>query len=212
MNEKIKKLPTYTIEEEKANALIHAFGAVFALATLIIFIFKNAHYSFLLYAIFNFVMYFTSALYHSRPFGSVERYIVRKIDHCDIFACIAFTYFPICMTGIPELGFANFLMVLEFALAAIGVLLNAFWIESKVVKVLSSVIYLLIGWAVVLVLPLGISLRMDTLIMLLLGGIIYTIGAVLYFIGSKKKWFHTVFHVFIFLASILQFFGILLLL
>lgn len=212
MDEKIKKLPSYTAEEEKVNSITHIVGAVFALITLIFFIINNAHYSFYLYAIFNFVMYFTSAFYHSRPFGSFSRYIVRKIDHCDIFACIAFTYFPICLNGIPELGFANFLMIFEFALAAIGVIINWFWVDSKAVKVLSNIIYLLIGWAIMLVVPFNIGLNPMTLYLLLAGGIVYTIGAVLYFIGSKKKWFHTVFHIFIFIASILQFFGILMLL
>lgn len=211
MDEKIKKLPTYTLEEEKVNAIVHLIGAVFALCTLFIFIGMNTHFSFWLYAIFNFVMYFTSAFYHSRPIGSVSRYYVRKIDHCDIFACIAFTYFPICMQGIPELGFAQFLLIFEFSLAAFGIILNWFWLDNKFVKGLSSFIYLLIGWAIMLVIPFGISLNTDTLVLLLTGGVVYTIGVILYFIGHKKKWFHTIFHVFIFVASILQFIGIMML-
>lgn len=211
MDEKIKKMPKYSIAEERANWIIHLVGALFALTTLIVFISLNAHFSFWLYAIFNFLMYFISAFYHSRPIGSTSRYIVRKLDHCDIFACIAFTYFPICMTGIPELGFAQFLLIFEFALGSLGVIINWFWIDNKFVKVLSNVIYLLIGWAITIVLPFGISLNPDTLTLLIIGGVVYSLGVVLYVIGHKKKWFHTVFHIFIFLASILQFVGILLL-
>ena len=93
--------------------------------------------------------------------------------------------------------------------ALIGILLNA--IDIKKYKVISMICYLVMGWCIIFKINLlPVLLEKNAIILLLLGGIAYTIGAVLYGVGKKVKYMHSVFHLFIVLGSLLQFLCILL--
>ena len=95
-----------------------------------------------------------------------------------------------------------------WGLAALAGTLTA--IDLKKYAVFSMVCYILMGWCVIAAMkPVILSVGWDGFLFILLGGVAYTIGAVLYGIGSKKRWMHSVFHVFVVEGSVLQFFGIL---
>ena len=214
-----KQLPNYSHSEEVSNSLTHLIGFLFALGVAIYFVVFGSvatkdlttSIPFLIYVFFMAVMFFMSFLYHSRQFASKSRIICRIIDHCDIYLFVAATYTPICIFGIENQPVGITLLIIEWVLAIIGVIMNAISINNKLVKVFSMIIYIFGGWAIIFFYPFNIGIPYLTFLFVLLGGIMYTVGAVLYGIGAKKPWFHTIFHCFVLIAAILQFLGIVLL-
>lgn len=214
-----KELPNYSHTEEVSNSLTHFIGFIFALGVAFYFVVFGSVITrelsttipFLVYIFFMAVMFFMSFLYHSRKFESKSRIICRIIDHCDIYLFVAGTYTPICILGIENLTVGITLLIIEWGLAIIGVIMNAVSINNKLVKVFSMIIYIFGGWAIIFFYPFNIGIPHLTFLFVLLGGIMYTVGAILYGIGAKKPWFHTVFHCFVLIAAVLQFLGIVLL-
>jgi len=154
-------------------------------------------------------LYTVSSVYHGlRP--STGKKVMQVLDHCTIYFLIAGSYTPVALSAIrpvyPALGWG--MVAFEWALTALAVTLTA--IDLKKFNVFSMICYIGMGW---LVLPF-MRQTMEVLtkpgfLFLLFGGISYTVGAVLYGIGSKKRWFHSVFHIFVFLGSLLQLISIL---
>ena len=157
-----------------------------------------------IYGICMILLYSVSSVYHGlRP--SMGKKVLQIIDHCTIYFLIAGTYTPIVLTALrpvyPFLGWGLFFF--EWGLTALAVTLTA--IDLKQYNVFSMICYIGMGWAII---PF-LSQTMEVLTgpgfyYLLSGGIAYTIGAILYGIGSKKRWFHSVFHIFVVLGSLLQ--------
>ena len=214
-----KQLPKYSHGEEVSNSITHLIGFLFALGAAIYFVVFGyvatkditTSFPFLIYTFFMMVMFFMSFLYHSRENHSKSKMICRIIDHCDIYLFVAATYTPICIFGIENKAVGITLLSIEWGLALIGVIMNAISLNNKLVKIFSMIIYIFGGWAIIFFYPFNIGIPYLTFFFVLLGGIMYTIGAVLYGIGSKKPWFHTIFHCFVLVAAILQFIGIVLL-
>ncbi|NLC48226.1 MAG: hemolysin III family protein [Tenericutes bacterium] len=214
---KDRKLPNYSKGEEIANMTSHIVGAVVGLIALvlcIIFAVKNKNlYGIVGGSIFGasmILLYTISSIYHGLSPKLTAKKVFQVLDHCTIFLLIAGTYTPIILCTIREyssiMGWSLFAIV--WILAIIGIILNA--IDLKKYKVFSMICYLGMGWCI---LPLfgKLSLMLDkgAITLLLLGGIAYTIGAVLYIIGSKKKYYHTIFHIFVNIGSLLHFLCIL---
>ena len=131
-------------------------------------------------------------------------------DHCTIYFLIGGTYTPIVLGPIRELspcwGWTIFGIV--WGCAALGAVFTA--IDLKKYAVLSMICYLGMGWCIVIAAKITIeALSLPALLWILAGGIAYTIGAVLYGIGSKHRYIHSVFHIFVLLGSIAQYFGII---
>ena len=211
------QLPDYTRGEEITNMVTHIIGAVFAVAAIpLLVVFAAMHHntwaivSGAIYGATLLIMYVVSSVYHGLPVGNAKR-VMRVIDHCDIYFLIAGTYTPILLAGIrplnPALAWSIF--GVEWALTAIAVTLNA--VDLKRFEKVSMVCYIGMGWCVIVVLRPTIEvMTVPGFMLLLAGGIAYTIGAVLYGIGKKKRYFHSVFHVFVLIGSVLQFLAILL--
>ena len=210
------QLPDYTRGEEITNMVTHIVGAAFAIAAIPLLVVVAAlHHdpwavvSGAIYGTTLLIMFTVSSIYHGLPIGNAKR-VMRVIDHCDIYFLIAGTYTPILLAAIrplnPALAWSIF--GVEWALTAIAVTLNA--IDLKRFEKVSMVCYIGMGWCVIAVLKLTIeAMTLQGFLLLLYGGIAYTVGAVLYGIGKKKRYFHSVFHVFVIIGSILQFFAIL---
>mgnify|MGYP002349647776 FL=1 len=137
--------------------------------------------------------------------------MLQVLDHCSFYFMIAGTYTPILLVAVrplhPALAWSVF--GAEWALTALAVTLTA--IDLKQYRVFSMFCYLFMGWAVVFFAPVAIhTLSAAGFWLLLSGGLAYTLGAILYGIGSKKRWFHGMFHVFVLAGSILQFLAIFL--
>ena len=214
---KDRVLPTYTKGEEIFNMISHIIGGALGIAaTTLCIIFSALHnnvYGIISCAIYGFSMillYTMSSIYHGlRP--NKAKKVFQILDHCSIFFLIAGTYTPYCLVTLREyntaLGWTLFGIV--WGMAAIGIVLNS--IDIKKYKILSMICYLVMGWCILVRAPLLPKLLgLPGFILLLSGGVAYTIGAIFYGFGKKKKYIHSVFHMFILLGSILQFFSILL--
>ena len=204
-------LPNYSRGEELMNMITHivggALGVVVILSCVIRAALKDNFWGILSCTIYGttFITMFTiSSVYHGLAPGMGKK-VMQVIDHCTIYFLIAGTYTPIALSALrpayPALGWG--ILAFEWALAALAVTLTA--IDLKKYNVFSMICYIGMGWAI---LPfLGLARQVLTepgFLLLLWGGIAYTVGAVLYGIGSKKRWFHSVFHIFVVLGSLLQ--------
>ena len=156
------------------------------------------------------LLYGASATYHSVDLTGRSLRIFRKLDHMMIFVLIAGSYTPVCLIVLGgKLGYT--LLALVWGIAAVGMLIKAFWITCP--KWFSSIIYIAMGWVCVLVFgPLLNTLSTPAFLWLLAGGIIYTVGGVIYALklpifNSKHKFFgsHEVFHLFVMGGSICHF-------
>lgn len=163
-----------------------------------------------IYGICMIALYTMSSVYHGLRPGTGKK-VMQIIDHCAIYFLIAGTYTPIVLCSIapryPTLGW--FLFFTEWALAILATTLTA--IDLKKYNVFSMICYIGMGWAIIFFLPQAKEAMGATGFWLTFsGGIAYTIGAILYGIGAKKPWMHSVFHIFVVLGSLLQFLAIIL--
>lgn len=156
------------------------------------------------------ILYSMSSIYHGLSPLLKAKKVFRVLDHCTIFFLIAGTYTPIALCSLRHydiaLGWIYFGIV--WGLAALGVVFTA--IDLNRFKVLGMILYIAIGWCIIAV-P-GIiyeELGSGGLTFLVLGGVSYTIGAVLYGVGKKMRYMHAVFHIFIVIGSLMHFFCIL---
>ncbi len=211
-------LPTYTKGEEIFNMTSHIVGAGFGLVAMILciivaIIHKNIYgiVSGIIYGVTVILLYTMSSIYHGLSPKLKGKKVLQVLDHCSIFLLIAGSYTPFALCSLREYdnltGWTIFAII--WVLAIIGIILNA--IDLKRYKVFSMICYLLMGWCIIIkVHILPELLTITGFILLLLGGIVYTIGAILYGIGKKHKYIHSIFHLFILLATILQFLTIIL--
>ena len=156
------------------------------------------------------LLYTMSSIYHGLNPKRTSKKVFQVLDHCTIYLLIAGSYTPFALCNIREYDTATGWIIFGviWAMAILGITLNA--IDIKKYKVFSMICYLVMGWCIIFkvnILPeiLGIP----GFILLLAGGITYSIGAILYGVGRKHKYIHSIFHLFILLGSILQFFCIL---
>ena len=156
------------------------------------------------------LLYAASTVYHTFDISEGVNRLLRKIDHMMIFVLIAGTYTPVCLIVLGNSAGYR-LLALVWAIAAVGILINALWISCP--KWFSSVIYIAMGWVCVLVFgPLLKTLSTPAFLWLLAGGIIYTVGGVIYALklpifNAKHKFFgsHEVFHLFVMGGSVCHF-------
>ncbi len=206
---------------EPVNALTHLIGALFFfILTLILFTYvlstgagTDRVVSVLVFGMGLIALYLTSGLYHTVNTSPERLKIWRKLDHTMIFVLIAATYTPFCLLALPS-SMGNTLLILVWSIALIGSLMMIFWIGMP--RWLNTVLYILMGWVgVFCVVPLFYSLSPSEFFLLILGGVFYTIGGVIYGIKkpnlSKSVGFHELFHIFCLLGSFCQFLAVVLL-
>ncbi len=200
-------LPSYTLLEEVLNAATHGLGAIFAIVVIVLLMIdvpKNFHNVFPLsvYGGTLFLLYIISTLYHALKLGFAKK-IFRTLDHCSIFLLIAGTYTPICALIIGgKVG--TILLSFIWLAAIVGIVLNSISIERY--AKFSMICYIAMGWGVVFAMKWLIeSVTLYQLWMLIFGGIAYTLGAVLYGMGKKFKYVHSVWHIFVIIGSVFHF-------
>lgn len=152
-----------------------------------------------------FLMFLVSTVYHAMPFGTTHKYIFRKLDHICIYFAIAGSYTPValCMIG----GWQGLvILIVEWTAVFGGILLKS--ISSKSYPKLSMTIYMIMGWTAILFLPALLETASIPFLALIVGGgLMYTIGA--FFYGKPQhKYFHSVWHGCINIASVLHFIAI----
>ena len=209
MSEKLNH--RYSEKEEFLNVLSHGFGLVLSLVAFPFLILKSFDYdgfwkpaSFIIYGLSLILLYAASTFYHAEKQPKLRRRL-NIFDHAAIYILIAGGYSPFCLVALNSLlGWYVFLFVWLFAL--VGVVLKLFF-TGKYDKI-STAMYLLMGWQVVFFAkPLAKNLSESGLYLLILGGVFYTIGAILYSL-KKVPYNHAIFHLFVLLGSFSHFLSI----
>ncbi len=197
--------------EELLNAISHGAGALLGIAGLILLIVRAVRLgetihvvSVTIFGSAIILLYLVSCLYHALP-ESRGKQVFQVLDHCSIFILIVGSYAPICLvTAGGRLGWTVFLV--NAACGILGIILNA--VSFQRWKRLSQVLYLVMGWMGVMVFPVILhNLSRTGFALLLLGGISYTVG-VIFYRQKEKKYRHAIWHAFVLLGTVLQFFTV----
>ncbi len=212
-----RTLPDYTRGEEIFNMVTHIVGGGLGVVVLALcVIFSALHHDpwavvgCSVYGASMIALYTISSVYHGlSPEHERAKKVMQIIDHCTIYFLIAGTYTPIVLAGIrridPVAGWVLFGIV--WGLAALATTLTA--IDLRKYRVFSMICYIGMGWCIICRLDLAMqALTKPGFFFLLGGGVAYTIGAILYGLGRSHRFMHSVFHIFVFIGSLLQFFAI----
>ena len=210
-----RQLPSYTKAEELINMVSHIVGGALGVVALVLcVIFSALHRNVwgvvgsAIYGASLILLYATSSVYHGlRP--NMGKKVMQVLDHCTIYFLIGGTYTPILLSGIRRVSpvWAWVLFGIVWGLAAMAATFTA--IDLKKYSKLSMACYIGMGWSIVIAAKTAIeAIPLPGLLWCLGGGISYTIGAVLYGLGKKRKYMHSVFHIFVVLGSLMQFFCI----
>ncbi len=195
--------------KEPGSAITHFIGMLMAIFAAVPLLIKAAHepdhiyiVSLTVYVVSLILLYAASTTYHTFDFSEKVNTILKKIDHMMIFILIAGSYTPICLLVLNQ-PTGMFLLALVWSIAILGILLKAFWVFCP--KWVSSILYIGMGWTCVLAFTqLLNNMSHSAFLWLLAGGIIYTIGGIIYALklpifNSKHKNFgtHEIFHLFV---------------
>jgi hemolysin III len=204
--------PTQTLGEEIANSVTHGVAAACSVAALVILVVfaalrGNAWHivSCAIFGVTLILLYLASTLYHALPPGKAKQ-VFRILDHASIYLLIAGTYTPFTLVTLRGAwGWSLFGVV--WALAVAGVVFQSLLIGR--LPVLSTTVYVLMGWVVVIAFrPLLHALPWSGILWLAAGGLSYTLGV--YFFASKSKFAHMVWHLFVIAGSLCHFFAVFL--
>lgn len=212
-----RQLPTYSKGEEIFNMVSHIVGGALGIAALVLCIITAARagsaigvISSCIYGTTLILLYTMSSVYHGlRP--SMAKKVMQVLDHCTIYFLIAGSYTPVLLVAMmPKYTtLAWVLFGVVWGCAVIACTLTA--IDLKKYNVFSMICYLAMGWVIIFFIKQTYDvMSLGGVIFLVAGGVAYTIGSILYGLGKKKKWMHSVFHLFIVAGSVLHFFAIIL--
>ena len=207
-----RQLPNYTKGEEIFNMVSHIVGGALGLAALVLcVVFSALHHNpwavvgCSIYGTALVALYTISSVYHGLKPGTAKK-VLQVIDHCTIYFLIAGTYTPILFCSIrplaPVTAWVIFGVVWGFA--ALAATFTA--IDLKKYSKFSMAFYIGMGWCIIFAIKITYeALGFAGFMYLLGGGIAYTVGAILYGLGKKHRYMHSVFHLFVILGSVLQF-------
>lgn len=209
-------LPDYTNGEEIFNMVTHIVGGGLGVIYLALCVIVSALHrnvwgivSSSIYGASVVTLFTMSSVYHGLK-SVMAKKVMQILDHCTIYFMIAGTYTPIMLSLLrktnPVIAWVIFGVV--WGIAALAITLTA--IDLKKYSVFSMICYIGMGWCVIVtVVPVYRALTFHGFMWLLMGGVMYTIGAVLFGIGSKVRYIHSVFHIFVVIASMMHFICIL---
>lgn len=206
------------IFRDPVSGLTHLFGALASLIGLIILIIYELNIpnstplglvAVIMFGISLILLYTASSVYHLVKSSDKVIKILRKLDHSMIFVLIAGTYTPVCLISLNgKLRWIMFISI--WALAVIGVSFKMIWFNCP--RWLSTLFYVFMGWiAVFLISPISKAINIKGIVWLILGGVFYTVGAVIYGakwpkINCKVFGFHEIFHLFVLAGSFCHYF------
>ena len=207
---KVKKFNGQSFGEELFNSISHGVGALLAIAGLVVGTVLAAIRSdamsivgIILYGSSLVILYTSSCLYHAFPANRAKK-VFQIFDHCSIFLLIWGTYIPVCFSLFR--GFHGWLLFgINGAFAILGIVFNS--INLARWHKFSLIVYVLMGWSVMIVANRLGEIPTTGLIFLIAGGIAYTGGIVFY--AVHKKYFHFIWHLFVLLGSILHYFFVI---
>ena len=203
----------YTVGEECMNAISHGVAALLSVVAVIVLIVSAATrgdaihvVTFSIYGFTLFLMYLSSTLYHSLSRTRANGFF-QKLDHISIYLLIAGTYTPFALCTVKgSSGWQLFYLVWGMALAGV-IFKSVFGVQYDRI---STLLYVLMGWSVLLVVSTLVeNLHAGGLFLLALGGVFYTAGVYYYIKGDSVKWYHGVWHFFVTAGSTCHYFTIL---
>ena len=207
-----RMLPTYTLGEERMNMITHIVGGGLGVIALVLCVLRAALQGdawgvvgSAIYGSALILLYTASSVYHGlRP--NMGKKVMQVIDHCTIYFLIGGTYTPILFCSIRPVSpvWAWVLFGIVWGLAAMAATLTA--IDLKKYATLSMVCYIGMGWSILLAAKTAIeAIPTAGLLWCLAGGISYSVGAILYGLGKKHRYMHSIFHLFVLAGSVMQF-------
>lgn len=194
---------------EPVSGLTHVFGAIMSVIGLILLMTLSINNitRFAVFSVFGvsmIMLYSASSIYHLVNFSESTIFLLRKLDHSMIYVLIAGTYTPVCLIALNGiLGWGLFIGI--WILAILGIILKMFWMEAP--RWLYTMFYVFMGWISVFVIaPLGKIVPLSGILWLAAGGVLYTLGAIIYAakwprINSKIFGFHEIFHIYVLMGS-----------
>jgi hemolysin III len=149
------------------------------------------------FALSSVLLFGNSALYHRFDWPPRTKLILKRIDHANILLLIAGTYTPLAVLALPP-SQSVLLLSLVWGGAALGILFRVFWVHAP--RLLYVALYLLLGWAAVMYLPDLFAANAAMMVLVIVGGLLYTFGAIVYAMKRPNPWpgafgFHEIFHV-----------------
>jgi len=201
----------FTKREEIAHSITHGIGAILSIAGLVLLIVFSSLsgnpwkiVSVTIFGITMLLMYLSSTIVHSLPVGKWKD-IFQIFDHSSIYLFIAGTYTPFLLVHLRS-GIGWTLFGVIWGIAIIGIIFKVFFVKRFLI--LSTIFYILMGWLIVLVWePLNQTVHNNGIMLLVIGGILYTIGTI-FFIWRKIPYHHVIWHLFVLAGSICHFFAI----
>ncbi|KGM94893.1 hemolysin [Clostridium novyi A str. 4552] len=206
---------------EPVSGFTHLFGVIISIVGLIVLINyeRNIPYAsclayagVIIFGISLILLYTASSVYHLIKAPDKIIKFLRKLDHSMIYVLIAGTYTPVCLMILQ--GRLRWIMfILIWSCALMGVLFKMFWFNSP--RWLSTLFYVLMGWiAVFIISPLSKIMDVRGIVLMFTGGVLYTLGAIIYAtkwpkIKSKVFGFHEIFHLFVLAGSFCHYFMVL---
>ena len=215
MKSKKKKLtvPNYSLREELINAISHGVGALLSIVALVFCIIKSAHLnspilcvSTSIYGATLIILYTMSCIYHSLSPKLAGKKVLRVLDHCNVYLLVLGTYIPISLVGVGgTLGWILFALVTFITI--VGIVFTS--IDLERFQAISVICHLINGWSILLgVMQLYNNTGLWGVVLTALGGVFYSVGALIYWLGKKHKYMHCIFHFFCLLGSLSQFLAI----
>lgn len=204
------KIPSYTLGEELVNSISHGIGAGLSIAGMVVLIVHASGainiVTSVIYGVSLIILYIISCIYHALSPRVKGKKVFRVLDHCSVLLLEAGTYTPICL-GLfgGVLGWILFGIV--WGITIFVIVCNAISVDQF--NVISVVCNLVMGWGVLFLLPILLELcTLKGIVFLIIGGFLYSVGAILYGVGSKVPYMHSVFHFFVIAGSLFHYFFI----
>lgn len=204
------RIPDYTVGEEIMNAVSHGIGTPLAIAALVLMLVKAkdplAVGCAIAFGVSMIILYTISCVYHALSPKLYSKGVMRVIDHCNVHLLVCATYVPASLMGVGGAkGWIMFSIVAFFSL--LGIIATTIDVDKY--SKLSVACHLLSGWSILIgIKELWHVMGTTGIILIAAGGVCYSIGAVLYGLGKKKRYMHSIFHVFCLAATVLQFLGL----
>jgi channel protein, hemolysin III family len=211
--EKAKKFSRrYLITNEIFSAITHGIGIVLAIVAAVFLLIKGFSSgdpltitAYFIYAFTLFFLYLSSTLFHSLYFTKAK-HVFQIFDHSSIFLLIAGTYTPYCLVGLRGSVLGIVVLAVIWVLAILGILYKIFNVGKT--KYLETILYVLMGWAIVVAMkPLYESIGSTGTWLLVAGGIAFTLGACLYLM-KNLKYIHVIWHIFVMIGTALMYFSV----
>jgi len=210
-----RQLPDYTRGEELVNTITHVIGGGLGVAALTLCVIWAAIrgdawavVSSAVYGASLVILYAMSSIYHGLK-APLAKKVFQVLDHCAIYFLIAGTYTPVLLCSVRRIspGWAWAMFGVVWGLAALATTLNA--IDLDKYEKFSMACYIGMGWCIVITAKVTIAaVPFMGLLYILIGGVAYTVGAVLFVLGEKIRYMHSMFHLFVVAGSVLHFLGI----